>query len=83
MTIWDRLLASLDATLGFPERYSTKVLKLRQGFDNATHEHVILVEYRVKVEIDMPSTPVLSPIRAIRNPEMTFIKELLMHDIHR
>jgi hypothetical protein len=83
MTIWDRLLASLDATLGFPERYSTKVLKLRQGFDNATHEHVILVEYRVKVEINQCSKPMSIPMKCTTNQEMAFIKELLTHDNHR
>ena len=50
MTTWNALLKSLDATFGFPTRISSTVKKLRQGFDNTKQEHVIWIEYRVKMQ---------------------------------
>ncbi len=79
MTIWDRLLASLDATLGFSERFSTKVMKLRQGFDNKTQEHVILVEYRVKIRIGTPAKPELDFAKFSQDRQMVLLKDLLAH----
>ena len=49
MNAWNQLLAALDAALGFPNRNNSTVKKLKQGYDNETNEHVILLEYRVRV----------------------------------
>lgn len=49
MTPWDNLLAALDAALGFPTRNNSTARKLKQGYDNETNEHVIWIEYRVRV----------------------------------
>ena len=49
MTNWNQLLADLDKTVGFPNKQSSRVKKLKQGFDAKTGEHVIWLEYRIKV----------------------------------
>ena len=55
MTNWNKLLLVLDQTLGLMNNKSTsKVTKRGQAYDNATHEHVIWLEYRVKIRNDVP-----------------------------
>jgi hypothetical protein len=49
MNAWNELLAAMDAALGFPNERNSKVKKLKQGYDNKTNEHVIWLEYRVRV----------------------------------
>ena len=49
MNAWNQLLAAMDAALGFPNRKNSTVKKLKQGYDNDTNEHVIWLEYRVRV----------------------------------
>jgi hypothetical protein len=49
----NKILALLDAQLGFQSnKVSSKVKKLWQGYDNQTNEHVIWLEYRVRVNSD-------------------------------
>jgi hypothetical protein len=51
--MWNKILALLDAQFGFQSnKASSKVKKLWQGFDNQTNEHVIWLEYRVRVRSD-------------------------------
>ena len=48
--MWNKILALLDVQLGFQSTKTTsKVKKLCQGYDNQTNEHVIWLEYRVRV----------------------------------
>lgn len=49
MTNWNQLLAVLDRTVGFPNKQSSRVKKLNQGFDHRTGEYVFWLEYRIKV----------------------------------
>ena len=49
MNEWNELLAVLDRTIGFPNKLSSKVKKVRQAYDNKKNEHVIWLEYRVRV----------------------------------
>lgn len=49
MTGWNRLLAQLDSVFGFPNMVSSKAKKLQQGFDQKTQEHIVWIEYRVRV----------------------------------
>ena len=49
MTNWNQLLAVLDKTLGFPNKQSSRVKKINQGFDPKTGEYVFWLEYRIKV----------------------------------
>ena len=49
MNPWNQLLTAIDGALGFPNRLNSSVKKLKQGYDNKTNEHVIWLEYRVRV----------------------------------
>lgn len=51
---WNKLLVLLDAMFGLPNKASSRVKKLQQGFDNRTQEHVIWIEYRVRVTNSRP-----------------------------
>ena len=62
MNGWNKLLALLDAMFGLPNRAASKVKKLQQGFDNRTQEHVIWIEYRVRVNNAQPQTPDPKPV---------------------
>jgi hypothetical protein len=46
---WNKLLAVLDKTLGFPNKVRSTVRKKAQVFDQRTGEHVFVLEYRIKV----------------------------------
>jgi hypothetical protein len=50
MNSWNRLLALLDMTLGFPNKIRSTVKKRGQAFDQRTGEHVFVLEYRIKVK---------------------------------
>lgn len=54
---WNRLLAALDAVFGMKGKEKSKFMKLSQDFDERTNEHVIVLEYRVKVAGTMKSAP--------------------------
>jgi hypothetical protein len=54
MNNWNKLLAMLDHTLGFTHRKASKVKKVWEAFDNKTQEHVVWLEYRVRVRNDQP-----------------------------
>ena len=56
MNKWNRLLASLDRVFGMNKERST-LKKLSQQFDEKTNEHVIVIEYRVRVKGTVKSTP--------------------------
>ena len=60
---WNRLLALLDQTLGFPNRIRSTVKKKWQSFDQRTGEHVFVLEYRIKVKpgVYPPDKPAQSP----------------------
>ena len=51
MNSWNRLLALLDTTLGFPNKIRSYVKKRGQSFDQRTGEHVFVLEYRIKVKL--------------------------------
>jgi hypothetical protein len=56
MTMWNKILALLDVQFGFQStKDSSKVKKLWQRYDNQTNEHVIWLEYRVRVRNNQPS----------------------------
>ena len=57
MTKWNQLLAMLDQALEFANRKSSTVKKIKQGYDAQTNEHVIWLEYRVRVANDLPVKP--------------------------
>jgi hypothetical protein len=49
MNDWNRLLVQLDKTIGFPQKIHSSVKKRWQGYDQWKNEHVIWLEYRIKV----------------------------------
>jgi hypothetical protein len=54
--MWNRILTLLDAQFGYQStKTSPKVKKLWQGYDNQTNEHVIWLEYRVRVRNNQPT----------------------------
>lgn len=62
---WNRLLAELDKTVGFPNKIRSSIKKRWQGFDQWRNEHVIWLEYRVKVHPG--SQPPPKPPRYLRD----------------
>ena len=67
MTKWNKLLAMLDQTLEFANRKNSTVKKIKQGYDAQTNEHVIWLEYRVRVANDLPVKP---------SREMAYLRKL-------
>jgi hypothetical protein len=58
MTNWNKLLLMLDYTLGFfDDKATSKVTKRGQTYDNKTNEHVVYLEYRVRVRNGAPTQP--------------------------
>ena len=75
MNKWNNLLAVLDQALGFPNRQSSKVMKRTQGFDNKTQEHVIWLEYRVRVDNDAPP-PIPDEQKAREARNMAYLRQV-------
>ena len=57
MNKWNRLLASLDRVFGMSNKERSTFKKISQNFDEKTNEHVIVIEYRVRVKGAVKSTP--------------------------
>ena len=88
MNDWNRLLLLLDKTIGFPNKIRSSVKKRWQGYDLWKNEHVIMLEYRIKVNpgIHPPAKPPQSLRDIHRDPaaapmtrtvEMPMIRELM------
>ncbi len=75
MTSWNKLLAALDETLGFSNKVSSRVRKLKQAYDNNKNEHVIWLEYRIKVNTNR--SPVKQEL-SMAERKMEFLKRV--HD---
>ena len=57
MNKWNRLLVTLDHAFGMKGKEKSRLKKLSQDFDEKTNEHVIVIEYRVRVKGTVKSTP--------------------------
>jgi hypothetical protein len=57
MNKWNQLLATLDRVFGLNNKEHSTFKKLSQDFDEKTNEHVIVIEYRVRVKGTVKSTP--------------------------
>ena len=69
----NQLLVLLDRVLGFPNKIRSTFRKHSQSFDEKTNEHVVLIEYRVRVKGTMKSKP-----RRKKGPsQMAMIHQLL------
>lgn len=67
MKNWSRLLAVLDKTIGFPNRIDSTVKKVRQMYDEKKNEHVIYLEYRVRVRPGGMNVPNPDALRLLRD----------------
>lgn len=77
MNGWNKLLALLDAMFGFPNKEGSKVKKVQQAFDNRTQEHVIWIEYRVRVNNAQPPKPDATLVKVTSDRTMALMRELL------
>ena len=88
MNDWNRLLVQLDKTIGFPQKIRSSVKKRWQGYDQWKNEHVIWLEYRIKVHSgtqpppkppqnlhDLHGKPAAAPMR--QTLAMPMIRELM------
>jgi len=88
MNNWNTLLVALDKTIGFPNKIRSSVKKRWQGYDLWKNEHVIMLEYRIKVNPgihpaakppqnlrDIHRDPAAAPMR--QTVEMPMIRELM------
>jgi hypothetical protein len=73
MNKWNRLLASLDRVFGMTNKERSTFKKLSQEFDEKTNEHVILIEYRVRVKGTLKSTP----RKQSGTQQMAFLRQLM------
>ena len=69
----NRLLASLDRVFGMNNKERSMFKKLSQNFDEKTNEHVILIEYRVRVKGTLKSTP----RKQSGSQQMAFLRQLV------
>ncbi len=51
---WNRLLQLLDKIFGFNSGKNSTIKRVNQGFDRETGEHVIYLEYRVRISGQSP-----------------------------
>ena len=80
MNNWNKLLALLDKTLGFPNKIRSTVKKKGQGFDQRTGEHVFVLEYRIKVRLGIQpkeKRPVNTSLPPKRDGSMGMIRNLI------
>jgi hypothetical protein len=88
MNDWNRLLLTLDKTIGFPTKIRSSVKKRWQGYDQWKNEHVIWLEYRIKVNPgtqpppkpaqylhDLHRNPTAAPVKQVA--PMATIRELM------
>ena len=73
MNKWNRLLASLDRVFGMTNKERSTFKKLSQNFDERTNEHVIVIEYRVRVKGTVKSTP----RKNSGGQQMAFLRQLV------
>lgn len=82
MTDLKKLLTVLDHEIGLPNKVSSNVKVVEQGFDNRTQEHVVWLEYRCRVR----NVPVPKPnpqlVKAYNDKQMSLLKALLADRNH-
>lgn len=65
MNKWNKLLAMLDEVFGFENQKHSTFRKASQSYDEKTGEHVVVLEYRVRVEPGMSPEKHLNLIRQV------------------
>lgn len=72
------LLAVLDREVGHTNKVSSS-LKVQQGYDEQTHEHVFWFEYRVRLRHEPPPRPNPRLVKAAKDRKMSLLRDLLSH----
>ena len=75
-TPWNRLRALLDTMFGFTNRTRSTARVVKQDFDNAKQDHVVLIEYRVHVKPPGAITIDQKPSKPTGRVPMASIREL-------
>jgi len=73
MNKWNQLLTTLDQVFGMKNKERSTFKKLSQDFDEKTNEHVIVIEYRVRVKGTVKSTPRKNSGRR----QLAFLRQLM------
>lgn len=73
------LQAVLDRDIGLPNKVSSSVKQVQQGFDNQTHEHVYWFEYRVRLRNEPPLRPNPRLVKAAKDRKLSLLRDLLSH----
>ena len=73
MNKWNQLLACLDQVFGMKNKENSRFKKVSQDFDESTNEHVIMIEYRVRMAGTMKSTPSKQSDRE----QLVFLRQLI------
>jgi hypothetical protein len=73
MNKWNQLLATLDQVFGMKNKERSTFKKISQDFDKKTNEHVIVIEYRVRVKGTVKSTPRKNSGRR----QLAFLRQLM------
>jgi hypothetical protein len=76
MKMWNKLLAVLDQVYGFPNMASSTLKKLEQEYDNETEEHVIRLEYRIKIGDALPPKRASRMFEDKRAKRIAYLTEL-------
>ncbi len=77
MTDWKKLLTVLDHEIGLPNKVTSNVKVIEQGFDNRTQEHVVWLEYRERVRNAVEPKPNPQLVKAYKDKQMAMLKALL------
>ena len=76
----NKLHTVLDQTIGYPNKVSSKVKQMQQGFDTNTQEHVFWFEYRVRLRNTPLPRPSPQLVKAAKEKKMALLRDLLAHD---
>ncbi len=77
MTNLKKLLTVLDQEIGLPNKVSSNVKVVEQGFDNRTQEHVVWLEYRCRVRSVPRPRPNPQLVKTYNDRQMAMLKALL------
>jgi len=77
MTDLKKLLTVLDREIGLPNKVSSTVKVVEEGFDNRTQEHVVWLEYRCRVRNVAQPKPDARLVKAYKDRRMSLLKDLL------
>ena len=80
VTSLNKLHTVLDQTIGYPNKVSSKVKQMQQGFDTNTQEHVFWFEYRVRLRNTPLPRPSPQLVKAAKEKKMALLRDLLAHD---